>query len=72
MLFSGKVSYIVIKGLPSEIKLTPGVRAQTNATYKRNDFIVVTSGDNDELRILKNANAKEGHIIEIEYCTKKR
>ena len=71
MLFTGKVSYIVIKGLPSEVKLTPGIRSQTNAVYKRNDYIMTTAGDNEELRILKNLNTEKGHTIEIEYRAKR-
>jgi len=71
MLFTGKVSYIVIKGLPSEVKLTPGIKSQTNVVYKRNDYTMTTAGDNDELRILKNVNTEKGHTIEIEYRAKR-
>lgn len=67
MLFTGKVSYIVIKGLPSEVRLTPGIKSQTNVVYKRNDYMMTMAGDNDELRILKNVNTEQGHKIEIEY-----
>jgi hypothetical protein len=72
MLFLGKVSYVVVKGLPSEVRLTPGARAQTNAIYKRNDFSVTSAGDNDELRVLKHINPETNKVIEIEYCIRRR
>lgn len=72
MLFFGKVSYVVVKGLPSEVKLTPGIRAQTNVVYKRNDFSLTSAGDNDELRVLKHIDPETNKVVEIEYCAKRR
>lgn len=71
MLFLGKVSYIVVRGLPSEVRLTPGSRAQVNANYKRTDYSVSTKGDNDELRVLRYENPDTHQVIEIEYCARR-
>lgn len=71
MLFFGKVAYVVIKGLPSEVKLTPGSRAQTNAQFRRNDFSSTTTGDSDEIRVLKYEDPEANRVIQIEYCVRR-
>lgn len=72
MLFTGKITYVFIKGLPSDIKMTPGNKAQTIVTCRRNEFEISTSGDNDELKVMKYCNKDDNSVIEVEYCTKRR
>lgn len=67
-LFTGKVVYIKIKGLPGDISLLPGSgRYQTKSSQDRKAYTSEASGNNSELRIIK---AIEGDYA-VEYYSKR-
>ena len=70
-LFSGKVTYVQVRNLPEKIVLTPGSgRYQAKASYNRKIYDTSTSGDNNELRIIKSTD--ESKDIAVEYYANSR
>lgn len=71
LLFQGKTTYVFIKGLPSDITLTPGKKFQTRATFNHTDFIAETAGSREELKVLK-GTTKDGIPVEVEFYAKNK
>ena len=72
-LFNGKSTYLFIKGLPSDITLTPGKMFQTLAEFdkKLKLYSTTTIGDHSELKVIK-GETTNGETIEIEFYAKKK
>ena len=70
-LFHGKTSTVFIKGLPSDISLSPGNKFQTKALFNHQHFMSEKAGDHEELKIIK-GETTNGVPVEVEFYAKKK
>ena len=71
MLFHGRTSFVFIKGLPSDISLTPGRKFQTLAAFNHHEFSSAKAGDKEELRVIR-GETKDQIPVEVEFYAKKK
>lgn len=71
MLFQGRKSFVFIKGLPSDITLSPGKKFQTKASFAHQNFTSAKAGDQEELKII-HCETKDGVPVEVEFYAKKK
>lgn len=70
-LFQGKDCYLFIRGLESDIVLTPGKRFQSKARCSHQFYETETAGDMNELKVIK-GKTQDGISIEVEYYAKNK
>lgn len=70
-LFHGRTSIVFIKGLPSDISLTPGKKFQTKALFNHQHFMSIKAGDKEELKIVK-GETTNGVPVEVEFYAKNK
>ncbi len=71
MLFHGRTSFVFIKGLTSDISLTPGKRFQTLAAFDRHEFTSAKAGDREELKVIR-GETKDNTPVEVEFYALKK
>ncbi len=70
-LFQGKDCYLFIRGLASDIVLTPGKKFQTKARCSHSQYETLTAGDSNELKVIK-GQTQDGLPVEVEFYAKNK
>jgi hypothetical protein len=70
-LFQGKDCYLFIRGLESDIVLTPGKKFQSKARFSHQFYETEMAGNMNELKVIK-GQTQDGSPIEVEFYAKNK